>query len=66
MLENALPYKLNTDKLADNIEYLISIYGKLASYVYRQSTNNKNPLSIGYERIKIISKLPPEKSRNIL
>lgn len=47
-LENSLPYKISAEKLSDNVEYLISIYGRLASYIYRQSLQKGNQLPISY------------------
>lgn len=58
-LENSLPYKINSEKLADNVEYLISIYGRLASYIYRQSLQKGSQLPISYDRIRILGKLAP-------
>jgi hypothetical protein len=64
-LENCLPYEINNDLLRDNIDYLISFYGRLASYIYKQSQKQGLKPSLSYERIKAITTLPFQKSRNI-
>jgi len=36
VLENALPYKFKYGFLNDNLDCLIGLYGRLASYVYKK------------------------------
>ena len=58
MLENSLPLLRNAERLSDNVEYLISNYGKLASQTYRKNVEKGNKIIVPYDRIKILSKLP--------
>ena len=70
-MENCLPFDFDCSLLTDNIDYLINLYGKLASYIYRQTQlkTAKAPYQkviVNYDRIKALSTLPPENSRNII
>ena len=44
---------------SDHLDYLISFYGKLASYIYKQSQEKGEKLVVNYEKIKYLGRIPP-------
>lgn len=65
-LENCLPYDFRHDFMRDSLDYLISLYGKLASFIYRKADEEGTKLAVGYDRIKVLTILPLQNSKNIL
>jgi hypothetical protein len=61
LLENCLPQPLDCRPLTEHIDTIVGLNGKLASHLYIQS---KPPLS--YDRIKALTRMGPDKHRNIL
>lgn len=66
MLENCLPYKIPVERLTDGLETLVSQHGRLASYVYRENLNKGSKLTVPYDRIRAVGRLPLEKSKQII
>lgn len=52
--------------MRDNLDYLISLYGKLASFIYKKAEKEGAKLVVGYDRIKALTTLPLQNSKNIL
>lgn len=62
-LEACLPYKIPVEKIVDNIDFLLSEFGDLASYVFQNSNPKPN---INYDKISNISQAPHTASQSIL
>jgi hypothetical protein len=62
-LEACLPYKISSERLVDNIDYLLSEYGALASYIYK----NTNPkVNMNYDKISNLSNIPDNESDTVV
>ena len=65
-LDSCLPFKIKADNLGDNLDYLVGLYGHLTAYIYENSKDKGDKITISYEKIKALGVMTPDKSRNIV